>query len=143
MGGSQNDGPFLGPLNTRCRMIFRNQKGTIILTTTHMHQSGPCPRTYWVSAPSLASSGQNLGLDLRRPSKLGLLTCLWASDPTYGWGSLRKASQGHNKWGCELSSNSSYKGSMNLREPFKSIRSTCGGCPPQVIGLPGTVWTDV
>ena len=36
MGGGQNYGPLLGPLNTRCRIIFRNQKGTIILTTTHM-----------------------------------------------------------------------------------------------------------
>ena len=31
MGGGQNYGPFLGTLNTRCRII---QKGTIILTTT-------------------------------------------------------------------------------------------------------------
>ena len=28
--------PFLGPLNTRCRIILRTPKGTIILTTTHM-----------------------------------------------------------------------------------------------------------
>ena len=36
MGGSQNYGPFLGLLNTRCRIILRTHKGTIILTTTHM-----------------------------------------------------------------------------------------------------------
>ena len=36
MGGCQNYGPRLGPLNTRCRIILRNQKGTMILTTTHM-----------------------------------------------------------------------------------------------------------
>ena len=36
MGGFQNYGPLLGPLDTRCRIILRPQKGTIILTTTHM-----------------------------------------------------------------------------------------------------------
>ena len=36
MGGCQNYGPLSGPLNTRCRTILRTQKGTIILTTTHM-----------------------------------------------------------------------------------------------------------
>ena len=35
MGGFQNYGPFLGTLNIRCR-ITGIQKGTIILTTTHM-----------------------------------------------------------------------------------------------------------
>ena len=34
MGGCQNYGPLLRPLNTRCRIIPRTQKGTIILTTT-------------------------------------------------------------------------------------------------------------
>ena len=34
LGGCQNDGPLLGPLNTRCRMILRTQMGTIILTNT-------------------------------------------------------------------------------------------------------------
>ena len=36
MGSCQNHGPFLGTLNSRCRIILRTQKGTIILTTTHM-----------------------------------------------------------------------------------------------------------
>ena len=36
MGGCQNCGPFLGTLNIRCRIIIGTQKGTIILTTTHM-----------------------------------------------------------------------------------------------------------
>ena len=31
MGGCQNYGPLLGPLNTRCRIILGTQKGTIIL----------------------------------------------------------------------------------------------------------------
>ena len=34
IGGCQNYGPLLGPLNTRCRIILRTQKGAIILTTT-------------------------------------------------------------------------------------------------------------
>ena len=36
MGGGQNYGPILGPLNTRCRIILRNPKGTIVLTTIHI-----------------------------------------------------------------------------------------------------------
>ena len=36
MGGCQNYGPLLGPLNIRCRIIPRTQKGTIVMTTTHM-----------------------------------------------------------------------------------------------------------
>ena len=36
MGGCQNYGPFLGTLNIRCRIIIGIQKGTVILTTTHM-----------------------------------------------------------------------------------------------------------
>ena len=39
MGGSQNYGPLLGPLNTRCRIIPRTKKGTIIWTTTHMQNA--------------------------------------------------------------------------------------------------------
>ena len=37
MGGYQNYGPFLGTLNIRGRIIIGIQKGTIILTTNHMH----------------------------------------------------------------------------------------------------------
>ena len=37
MGGGQNDGPFLGTLNIRCRIIMGIQKRTIILTTTHIN----------------------------------------------------------------------------------------------------------
>ena len=36
MGGCQNHGPFLGTLNIRGRIIIGTQKGTIILTTTHL-----------------------------------------------------------------------------------------------------------
>ena len=38
MGGCQNCGPFLGTLNIRCRIITGIQKGTIILTTTHIEE---------------------------------------------------------------------------------------------------------
>ena len=38
MGGCQNYGHFLGTLNIRCRIIVGIQKGTIILTTTHMFE---------------------------------------------------------------------------------------------------------
>ena len=36
MGGCQNYGPLLGSLNTKCRIILKTQKRTIILTTTHI-----------------------------------------------------------------------------------------------------------
>ena len=41
MGGCQNYGPILGPRNIRCRIILRTQKGSIILTTTHIARSKP------------------------------------------------------------------------------------------------------
>ena len=37
MGGCQNYGPFWDTLNIRCRIIMGTPKGTIILTTTHIH----------------------------------------------------------------------------------------------------------
>ena len=36
MGDCQNYGPFLGTLNTWCRIIIGIPKGTINLTTTHI-----------------------------------------------------------------------------------------------------------
>ena len=36
LGGCQNFGPFLCTLNDRCCIIIGTQKGTIILTTTHL-----------------------------------------------------------------------------------------------------------
>ena len=37
MGVSENEGYLtLGTLNSRCRIIIGTQKGTLILTTTHM-----------------------------------------------------------------------------------------------------------
>ena len=37
VGGCQNYGPCLGTLDIRCRIILGTQKGTIILTTTHIY----------------------------------------------------------------------------------------------------------
>ena len=52
MGSCQNYGPFLGTLNIRYRIILGTQRGTLILTTTHMggYQNygpflGPCYNT--------------------------------------------------------------------------------------------------
>ena len=39
----QNSGPFLGPLHARCRIILRTQKGTRMLTTTHMQKTLQTP----------------------------------------------------------------------------------------------------
>ena len=39
MGGCQNYDRFFGTLNIRCRIIIRTQKGTRILTTTHVVSS--------------------------------------------------------------------------------------------------------
>ena len=36
MGVCHNCGPLLGPLNTRCRIILRPQKRTIVWITTHI-----------------------------------------------------------------------------------------------------------
>ena len=49
MGGCQNYGPFLGTLNIRCRIIIRTQKGTLILTTTHMEPQGKS-ESLWLRA---------------------------------------------------------------------------------------------
>ena len=36
MGGCPCYGPFVGTLNTRCRIILRTQRETLILTTIHV-----------------------------------------------------------------------------------------------------------
>ena len=36
LGGCQNYGPFLGALNIRYRIVIGTQKGTIMLTATHL-----------------------------------------------------------------------------------------------------------
>ena len=47
MGGGQNYGPLLGPLSTRCRIMVRTQKGTIILTATHIPSYCSNLQTAW------------------------------------------------------------------------------------------------
>ena len=44
MGGCQNYGPLLGPVNFRCCIMLRTPKRTIILTTTLMGAHGRTPR---------------------------------------------------------------------------------------------------
>ena len=41
MGGCQNSGPLLGPVNTKGRIILRTHKGTLILTATHKGEESP------------------------------------------------------------------------------------------------------
>ena len=48
LDGCQNYGSFLGTLNIRCRIIIGIQKGTIILTTTHIAYN---PLTHYSSFP--------------------------------------------------------------------------------------------
>ena len=70
MGGCQNYGPLLGPLNTRCRIILRTQKGTIILTTTHIfshhHQQHALRKADIFEGPRTQAALQEafVGLDL-------------------------------------------------------------------------------
>ena len=49
MGGCQNYGPFLDTLHIRCRIITGTQKGTIVLTTTHI-PSAPLSKPSVVNA---------------------------------------------------------------------------------------------
>ena len=55
VGGCQNDGPFLGTLNIRCRTTIGIQKGTIILTTTHVGGVGVV--VWWMWAVWVLSHG--------------------------------------------------------------------------------------
>ena len=68
LGGCQNYGPVLCTLNIRCRIIIRTQKGTIILTSTHLKDSSPRSNIF---SPTLESvpDPQSLGPD---PTPLNL-----------------------------------------------------------------------
>ena len=61
MGGCQNYGPFLGPLDTRCRIILRTQEGIIVLTTTHMILPSIGSGPYGALLGSLLGGAQELG----------------------------------------------------------------------------------
>ena len=62
MGCCQNYGPFLSTLNIRCRNVIGIQKGTIILTTTHMSlakfETGMLPTLKYISKGTLTASGK-------------------------------------------------------------------------------------
>ena len=77
MGGCQNYGPFWGTLNKRCRIIIRTQRGTIILTTTHIYP--------------LKQSKTKTGAKAARPDALGETPLMSAVRPGprrqgQGWG---------------------------------------------------------
>ena len=82
MGGCQNYGPFLGTLNIRCRILIGTQKGTIILTTTHMYSY-----IHATSGPDRAQ-GQELGVEeldgvgslVTDSGVVGSLACTGASE---------------------------------------------------------------
>ena len=59
MGGCQNYGPFLGTLNIGGRTIMGTQKGTIILTTTHMTRSQLRDALWQAQAPGSCSRHTN------------------------------------------------------------------------------------
>ena len=72
VGGCQNYGPFLGSLNIRCRIILGIQKGTLILTTTHVH-----------TASHSAKPRESAELDFHRGLLVGSFLrphedCIWA-----------------------------------------------------------------
>ena len=60
MGGCQNDGPFLGTLNIRGRIMIGIQKGTIILTTNHILSFGE--EGYRRQSPTRCTTCQDVGL---------------------------------------------------------------------------------
>ena len=47
--------PLLGPLDTRCRIILRTQKGTILLTTTHILPRKELHLSHWLPRPLIVS----------------------------------------------------------------------------------------
>ena len=79
LGSCQNYGPFLGTLNIRCRIILGTQKGTIILTTTHLEAGAAMRQTEasdlgeflgWVSRDGTGGCGIRV-LFVRRHAYIG------------------------------------------------------------------------
>ena len=79
IGGSQNYGPLLGAPNTRCHTLIRTQKGTIILTTTHIMNLYLYLHLYLY--PLLDSNRKNV-----HPQKKALLSMLPKSSSRSGTG---------------------------------------------------------
>ena len=90
VGGYQNYSPLLGPLNTRCRIILRTPKGTIILTTTHVRNHGPMARSP-VELPNLLQGRDDRAVGgngaLQFVAEFGCFHKLWGS---ISWVSLQE-----------------------------------------------------
>ena len=99
VGSCQNYGPLLGTVNSRCRIISGTQKGTIILTTTHIPIGSHSFLTLIIyNIPQYTQRGfrtQNLrlrvlGFGIRglgiRAQGLGLRVKIWSSGLRV-WGS--------------------------------------------------------
>ena len=95
MGGCQNYGRLLAPLNTKCSIVLRTQKGTIISA-----------RIFWGSrySPSLCYAGQfllSLGLPGRRGRQIRCSTGLGSNELTlnssYRW-EYATASVARHSW---------------------------------------------
>ena len=78
MGGCHNYGPLLGPLNTRCRIILRTHKRTLILTTTHMAW-GPGGLPWQLCQNSKASSCDRAFLESQRLRIMGYFKPQWST----------------------------------------------------------------
>ena len=77
LGACQNYGPFLGTLNIRCRTKLGTQKGTIILTTTHLSAKIACRvfgLGFKVNPGAPQSPKQVVFIDLRPQSRYYLYT---------------------------------------------------------------------
>ena len=71
MGACGNSGPFLGPQNTRSRIILRTRKGTIVLTTTHTGIDRDCCGFGPYSSPYTGSTSFGLTSNVDLSSYMG------------------------------------------------------------------------
>ena len=84
MGGCQNHGPFLGTLNSRCRIVIGILKGTIILTIAHLGTVGP----QTLNPLYLELQGFGVQSFFRRRERfpiLGMRTRSWGSSLSLGF----------------------------------------------------------
>ena len=101
LGSCQNRGPFLGTLNSRCRIILGTQKGTIIVTTTHLGFG-------FASQPKTVRMQVNLILAMLTQEK----GCRCGG----GGGGGRGGGDGGGGGGCRFCTGST--GSSRLRDPL-------------------------
>ena len=83
MGGCQNYGPFLGPYYSTAPSILGTQKGTIILTTTHVLG---CVSMGYIEPSTRYSGDWNLGCQRKLAAKA--LDSGWVSYGTLPGGEL-------------------------------------------------------